>query len=94
VPCRIGFNISLKLEKMMNKELDYMLERYPEYRGRIIELFGSDEDFKSLCDDIWQCKNNLVKFRENRVSDTRNENEYRLLLLDLEQEVLNFLARH
>ena len=78
----------------MYKELDYMLETYPGYRGRITELFNSNEDFKSLCDDVWQCKNNLLQLGKNRVNDTRNENGYRLLWLELEKEVLNFLTGH
>lgn len=77
---------------MMYKELDQMLEAYPECRLKVIELFSSNEDFKSLCDDVWQCKKSLLKFRNNAVNDTRKENEYRLLLLDLEQEVERFLS--
>ena len=76
----------------MHKELDHMLERFPEHRGVIIQLFNSNEDFKSLCDDYLQCKNNLLKFRQNVLKDTRVENEYKMLSLDLEQEVLHFLA--
>ena len=77
----------------MHKELYNMLERFPEYRGNIIELFNSNEDFKSLCDDYWQCKNALLKFREHVLEDAQVENEYRQLCMDLEQDAFRFFDR-
>jgi len=76
----------------MQKELNNMLERFPEHKGKIFELFSSNEDFKSLCEDYWQCKNALYKYRNNVQEDARNENEYAGLSLDLEQEILRFLG--
>jgi len=74
----------------MEKELNNILERFPEFSGKIIELFNSNGEFKSLCEDYLQCKNALVKFSDNVLKDTRIENEYKALCLDLEQEALHF----
>ncbi|ULQ52000.1 hypothetical protein [Flavihumibacter fluvii] len=76
----------------MEKELDNILERFPQYREKIICLYTNNEDFKSLSDDYLQCKITLSKFRQHLlVADTRMENEYKALCLDLEQEILQFL---
>lgn len=75
----------------MEKELDYMIERFPSYRARLVELFGTNDDFRSLCDDYWQCHYNLFKLSGNLVKEARMENNYKMLSLNLEQEVLNFL---
>lgn len=74
----------------MEKELDTMIERFPAFRGKIIELFNSNGDFKALCKDYWQCKAALLKLRETILKDTRNENGYKALYLELEQEALHY----
>lgn len=76
----------------MQKELYNMLERFPEYREKILELFNNNEDFKSLCEDYLQCRNALGKYRDNVQEDTRSENEYCGLSHELEQEALRFLG--
>jgi hypothetical protein len=75
----------------MEKELDYMIERFPQYRARLMELFENNDDFRSLCDDYWQCNYNIFKLNGNVIKETRIENNYRMLSLNLEQEVMNFL---
>ena len=75
----------------MYKELDHMLERFPQHRGRIIELYDRNEDFRSLCNDYLQCKLTMEKFEKDVRHGIRMENQYRVLNLDLEREVLHFL---
>lgn len=76
----------------MTRELDHIIEKFPCHRARFIELFSTNEDFRSLCDDYWQCNSNLVRLQQNMVKDIRTENSYKMLCLDLEQEVLHFLG--
>jgi len=76
----------------MEKELDNILQRFPQYRKKIIALYSSNEDFKALSIDYLQCKNTLSRFKQQLiVADVRMENEYKALCLDLEQEILHFL---
>ncbi|HNP24334.1 MAG TPA: hypothetical protein PKM63_19080 [Panacibacter sp.] len=75
----------------MQKELDYIINRFPEYRGKLMELFSSNDDFRSLCDDYWQCSQTASRFNDNSIEHARMENSYKMLRLDLEQEVLHFL---
>ncbi len=77
----------------MHKELNNILEQFPEHRAKILALFSSSEDFKSLCDDYWQCKNSLQKFRENKLEDSRVEEEYVRLCIELEDDALRYLER-
>ena len=76
----------------MEKELDNVLQRFPQYRKKIIGLYCSNENFKAVLNDYLQCKNMLSRFRQQLIiADTRMENEYKALCLDLEQEILYFL---
>lgn len=70
-----------------------LLENFPEHREKFIELFRSNDDFKSLCMDYWQCKTAMLKFHETVLDDVRTENEYIRLCMDLEQEAIDFLDR-
>lgn len=75
----------------MEKELDYMIEKFPAYRARLVDLFNGNEDFKSLCDDYWQCNYQLARLHGKVLKEARMENNYKMLRLNLEQEVLQYL---
>ena len=76
----------------MNKELNNMLERFPDQRKRIIELYNKNEDFRALCEDYWQSKKALLNSRGNQIEDALLENEYSGLCLELEKEALRFIG--
>lgn len=82
------------LSKVMQKELSIILEKFPEFRRKILELFEKNEDFKSLCEDYWKCKKVISKTREHLLEDTQMENQYVQMSADLEQDVLRFLKMH
>jgi predicted secreted protein len=75
----------------VEKELDYMIEKFPQYRAKLIHLFNNNDDFRSLCDDYWQCNYCATKFTSNVKNEARIENNYKVLSLALEQEVQNYL---
>lgn len=77
----------------MQKELQNMLDLFPQFRGSILQLFNSDEDFRSLCFDYWQCKSVILCAREEAQSHLQTENEYINLSKELENEVLKILIR-
>jgi len=77
----------------MYKELDHMLDRFPHHRTRIIELYDNNEDFRSLCNDYLQCSLTLLKLKKEVRYDIRMENQYRVLNLDLEREVVHYLTK-
>jgi hypothetical protein len=77
----------------MQRELELLLESFPEHREKFVELFRENEDFKSLCLDYWQCKTAIIKIHEIVLEDVRTECEYIKLCIDLEREAIDFLKR-
>lgn len=77
----------------MEKALHHILEGFPECRREIIELFNSNENFRSLCEDYLSCLGTLTKFQDNILRNKKMETEYKLLSLDLKQEVLHYLQK-
>lgn len=75
----------------LTKELDKMIEKFPMHRVRIIQLYCSNEDFKSLCDDYWISVQSLFMYRKNLTSDLKLTKEYDAICALLEEEVLNYL---
>ena len=76
----------------MEKELHNILERFPQYRNKIIELYGSNGDFKTLATDYLYCRSMLVLFKQQLTdADICMENEYKAVCLDLEEDILHFL---
>ena len=75
----------------MGKELDFLLQRFPRYRGLALVLYGRNEDFRAICDDYWQCSKNLEKLEAENVQDSRLLREYNLMKLELETEALHLL---
>ena len=76
----------------MNKEVAFLLSRFPTYRSRIVEEYGKNEDFKSLCDDLYSSAQMLEDKQRKLIIDTQGELEYRRLFLDLEKEMVKFLG--
>ena len=76
----------------MQKELDHILSHFPGYRGRIIELYSKNEEFKLFCEEYWQCRNTLLKFQEHLREDANAESEYHRLCQELEKDAMRFLA--
>lgn len=75
----------------MTRELDYMISRYPEHRGQLIELYENSPNFRSLCDDFWQCHDTLKRLVVMEEKDERLENSCRMLCITLEEEVMKSL---
>ena len=76
----------------MGKELDHMLKRFPQYRGLVMQLFASHEDFKSICEDYWACTTNIDNLKADHIYDQRMLSQYNLLKLELETEALRLLT--
>lgn len=76
----------------MTKELDNMMQRFPDQRGRIIELFNNNEDFRTVCEDYWESRQALLNSMTHKIEDAILENEYSVLCLELEKEALRFIG--
>jgi hypothetical protein len=76
-----------------NKEITFLLGRFPTFRGRILDEYNSNEEFKSLCDDLYSSACTLEDRQKKLSIVASGELEYRKLYLELEEEVVHFLER-
>ena len=79
-------------QDLLRKELAYIVEKFPEYKLKILDLYASREDFKTLCDDYWYCKNLAVSpVPKHAAQADPLLDEYRRICVALEEEALRYL---
>jgi len=72
--------------------LAMIMERFPEEKQALCQIFRESRSFQSLCNDYWEC----LDARQNWQQSTSEEapdrcDEFAHLLLELEQEVRHYL---
>ena len=75
----------------MRKVLDYILEKFPDQRPKIIDLYNNDDDFRSLCGDYLTTTETLEECRLNGIKDKKFENEFLRVHVELEKEIIHLL---
>ncbi len=75
----------------MRKVLDYILEKFPDQRPKIIDLYNNDDDFRSLCGDYVTTTETLEECRQNGIKDKKFENEFLQVHVELEKEIIHLL---
>jgi hypothetical protein len=76
----------------MKNVLDYVLEKLPDHRGTITELYERNDDFRTLCEDYLITAKGLEESRNNSIRDRELENEYAHTYLELEREIIYMLG--
>jgi len=76
----------------MGRSLEYIVEKFPDHRATIINLYNKDEDFRTLCDDYLTSAEMLEKHRQNTIKDRQLKNDYSELYIELEKEIIHVLA--
>ncbi|HYJ37528.1 MAG TPA: hypothetical protein VEV87_02885 [Chitinophagaceae bacterium] len=76
----------------MQEDLTHMIQKFPEYRTRIIDLYSSSDDFRTLCEDYYDSVKLFLHYHESVLNESKIENEYQLLCVELEKEALQFIA--
>jgi hypothetical protein len=76
------------------QELQAMINKFPSYKAKIIQLYLNDLNFKSLCEDLWLSTNILITHKKNVESDLILENEYDSICSLLEKEVIDYLQNN
>ncbi|HUM48184.1 MAG TPA: hypothetical protein PLD84_14735 [Chitinophagales bacterium] len=76
----------------MNKSLEYVLEKFPEHRFRIIDLYNVDEDFRMLCEDYLTSAEAIGEYRLHAIKDKGMENEFSQVYVELEKEIIHLLG--
>jgi hypothetical protein len=73
------------------QELDILINKFPDYRVKIIQLYKYDSIFRSLCDDYYLCIGLLMKLESDVASNTILRMEYASICGLLEQELNEYL---
>ena len=76
----------------MSEDMKFILKRYPSFKENIIRAYSDSDEFKGLCEDIFSMTQTLEQHEERIFTDLGHEIEYRKLLLELENELLKYLA--
>jgi len=74
-------------------KLQDMIQRFPDFRVRIIQLYENDENFKSLCEDYWLCITLLEKQRNRIEADVELATEYEAICITLENDINQYLKK-
>ena len=76
----------------MNKALEYILEKYPDHRHKIMALYAADEDFRALCEDYLISTTSLEEYRNIAIKDREVESEYTQVCIELDKEIIQVLG--
>jgi hypothetical protein len=77
----------------VSQRLQLMIQKFPDFRIRIIQLYENDENFKSLCEDYWLCNSLLEKQKSMMPADTALATEYSLMCITLENDIKLYLKK-
>ena len=64
-----------------------VLEQFPDDWHVIVDLCGTDEDFRELCDHYTECSSVLARLRSEQSPEPQLVAEYEDLIDELEQEI-------
>jgi len=67
-----------------------MIERFPAYQTRIIELYNQNQDFKQICNDYCLSINMLEAFKKTEPDFKKVQHDYEQVSDDLKKEILHF----
>jgi hypothetical protein len=69
-------------------------ERFQHVRERVTRVFERDADFRDLCEEYVTCAEVLARLESSGPSAQAMRNEYAVLLLRLERELIRYLGEH
>jgi hypothetical protein len=75
------------------QELQLVILKYPDAKAKIIQLYHSDSNFKSLCEDYWLSTTLHTRYKESKDMDIVLENEYDSICVLLEKEMTEYLTK-
>jgi len=79
------------LYALMDKSLEYILTKFPDHRSKIIDLYNSDSEFRSLCEDYQVSAQTIKQYRQNSELHTGFEMDFMQVYIELEMEIVQLL---
>ena len=71
-----------------------VIERFPEYEETITNLFKTDQDFLTLCNDYLRCAKAHEFWKKSDLCEAQKRSEeYETLLQELESEILQNIEK-
>jgi uncharacterized protein YdcH (DUF465 family) len=70
---------------------ELIVEQFPELRETIRRLFEEDAQFQELCADYGEARRALAHWSAPAKGASQTTTEYRILVRELEQEILELL---
>jgi hypothetical protein len=78
----------------MHPSLRAVAGRFPQVLERIERIFARDEEFRDLCGEYQECTATVARLEASESSSQSMRQEYAVLLLRLERELLRYLEEH
>jgi len=79
----------------MNNEMDHIRKRFPEKSETIAFLMAEDPEFCAICEDYDACFHAWRYWAQSKEPEAETRvNEYRTLIKELENEILEALSKH
>ena len=76
----------------MIDKASYICKRFPDQKHRIDLLMAQDPEFTTICEDLADCVNALQHWTKSKEPEAETRvGEYRVLILDLEKEIIQAL---
>ncbi len=74
---------------MTGKSVETVIKRFPDKKNRILIKYQQSDEFKEVCSDYKE----IIEARSKKVQPgiLINDEEYKILLEELENEILSFL---
>jgi hypothetical protein len=77
----------------VNKEIDPIIQLFPDFKQKIDFLFQTDENFRDLCEDYLLCVGNALTLKKDAKNTKEQIEEYKELQLSLQQEILERITQ-
>ncbi len=78
---------------LVPQKIQVMIQKFPAFKLRIIQLYQYDENFKSLCEDYWLCTTLLQQQKDMIPGDTELATAYSLICTTLENDIDQYLKK-
>lgn len=75
----------------MDEEINFLLNKFPASRRKILSAYRQNEDFKILCHDFYTTAHVLEKLQLSIRKSIQGEIEYQRVFADLEKEIADYL---
>jgi hypothetical protein len=76
---------------MLNTDLLFIKELYPQFSSQIDELYKKDPEFQVLCADFFLAKKNLKEFQRQLKEGHSSIKDYEDVSIELEKASCDFI---